>query len=74
MRPGWINRQFARVEKDYATWPEWMRRETEKRIAAATCTNPVHEPTAEAATATKQSVESVVPGVGVEPTPGIENT
>lgn len=23
---GWINRQFAQLEKDFATWPEWMKR------------------------------------------------
>jgi hypothetical protein len=28
---GWINRQFARVERDAEKWPEWMRRETELR-------------------------------------------
>jgi hypothetical protein len=31
LKPGWINRQFARVERDAKTWPEWMRRETELR-------------------------------------------
>lgn len=28
LKPGWINRQFARVEADVKTWPPWMRRET----------------------------------------------
>jgi hypothetical protein len=28
---GWINRQFARVERDVKNWPDWMRRETELR-------------------------------------------
>jgi hypothetical protein len=31
LKQGWINRQFARVERDSRTWPEWMRRETEIR-------------------------------------------
>lgn len=26
---GWINRHFARFEKDVETWPAWMRGETE---------------------------------------------
>jgi len=33
--PGWVNRQFARIERDYKTWPAWMKRETEARIAEA---------------------------------------
>lgn len=24
---GWINRQIARLEKEYLTWPDWMKRE-----------------------------------------------
>lgn len=31
LKPGWINRQFARVERDARNWPEWMRRETAVR-------------------------------------------
>lgn len=31
LKQGWINRQFARVERDARNWPEWMRRETEVR-------------------------------------------
>jgi hypothetical protein len=31
---GWINRQFARLERDSQKWPDWMRRETALRAAA----------------------------------------
>lgn len=31
---GWINRQFARVERDAENWPSWMRRETDMRAAS----------------------------------------
>ena len=31
LQKGWINRQFARVERDAQKWPDWMRRETELR-------------------------------------------
>ena len=31
---GWINRQFARVERDSENWPEWMQRETKARAEA----------------------------------------
>jgi hypothetical protein len=27
LKPGWLNRQFARVEEEVRQWPEWMRRE-----------------------------------------------
>lgn len=33
LRQGWINRQFARVERDAKNWPDWMRRETEIRAS-----------------------------------------
>jgi len=36
---GWIIRQIARMEKDVATWPEWMKRglapQSEKKEAVA---------------------------------------
>lgn len=28
---GWINRQFAKLERDAQNWPEWLRRETDPR-------------------------------------------
>jgi hypothetical protein len=28
---GWINRQFARIERDAENWPSWMRREIDMR-------------------------------------------
>ncbi len=31
---GWINRQFARVERDAKNWPSWMRREMDMRAAS----------------------------------------
>lgn len=31
-KQGWINRQFARVERDAKNWPEWMRRESDLRV------------------------------------------
>ena len=31
---GWINRQFARVERDAENWPVWMRREMDMRAAS----------------------------------------
>jgi hypothetical protein len=31
---GWINRQFARVERDVENWPSWMRREVDMRAAS----------------------------------------
>jgi hypothetical protein len=31
---GWINRQFARLERDSENWPDWMRREADLRAAA----------------------------------------
>jgi hypothetical protein len=34
LQKGWINRQFARVERDAQKWPDWMRRETELRQQA----------------------------------------
>jgi len=30
---GWINRQFARLERDSQNWPDWMLREIELRAA-----------------------------------------
>jgi hypothetical protein len=30
---GWINRQFARLERDSQNWPDWMLREIEFRAA-----------------------------------------
>lgn len=35
LEKGWINRQFARIERDVQSWPEWMRREAEIRAAAS---------------------------------------
>lgn len=32
MKRGWINRQFAHVEREAQKWPEWMRRESDRRI------------------------------------------
>ena len=32
---GWINRQFARVEREAQSWPSWMRHEPEARPAPA---------------------------------------
>lgn len=32
LKQGWINRQFARLERDAKNWPDWMRRETEIRV------------------------------------------
>ena len=29
---GWINRQIARLEKEYLTWPDWMKREIPMEI------------------------------------------
>ncbi len=44
---GWINRQFARVERDAKNWPDWMRRETEihaqEQKASTNATKPVNE-------------------------------
>lgn len=31
LKQGWINRQFARVERDAKNWPDWMKRETQFR-------------------------------------------
>ncbi|MCZ2078990.1 MAG: hypothetical protein LC130_28820 [Bryobacterales bacterium] len=31
---GWINRQFARIERDAENWPSWMRREVDIRAAS----------------------------------------
>ena len=31
---GWINRQFARIERDAENWPSWMRREMDIRAAS----------------------------------------
>jgi hypothetical protein len=31
---GWINRQYARVERDAENWPSWMRREMDMRAAS----------------------------------------
>jgi hypothetical protein len=31
LQKGWINRQFARVEKDARNWPSWMRDTAERR-------------------------------------------
>jgi hypothetical protein len=25
LKPGWINRQFARIEREFRTWPKWMK-------------------------------------------------
>lgn len=36
LQKGWINRQFARVERDAQTWPTWMRPETEAITTTAT--------------------------------------
>ena len=27
LKPGWLNRQFEKVEKDVRDWPDWMKRE-----------------------------------------------
>jgi hypothetical protein len=35
LQKGWINRQFARVERDVQSWPSWMRREAEVQTAPA---------------------------------------
>jgi hypothetical protein len=35
LQKGWINRQFARVERDVQSWPSWMRREAEIQTAPA---------------------------------------
>lgn len=32
---GWINRQFAKLERDSQKWPGWMRREADLRSAEA---------------------------------------
>ena len=31
LEPGWINRACARIERDVQHWPEWMKREAERR-------------------------------------------
>lgn len=31
LEKGWINRQFARLERDALNWPAWMREEGEHR-------------------------------------------
>lgn len=31
---GWINRQITRVDREWKSWPDWMRRETEIRAEA----------------------------------------
>ncbi len=28
LKPGWLNRQFEKVENDVKNWPDWMKRET----------------------------------------------
>ena len=37
---GWINRQYARVERDAQNWPDWMRREMEIRAKEQTASDP----------------------------------
>jgi hypothetical protein len=32
---GWINRQFARVEREAQNWPTWMQRDTETMVNIA---------------------------------------
>ncbi len=27
LKPGWLKRQFEKVEEDVKSWPTWMRRE-----------------------------------------------
>ena len=27
LKPGWLKRQFEKVEEDVKNWPPWMRRE-----------------------------------------------
>lgn len=27
LKPGWLKRQFEKVEEDVKNWPTWMRRE-----------------------------------------------
>jgi hypothetical protein len=34
LQKGWINRQFARVERDVQSWPTWMRREAEMQAVS----------------------------------------
>jgi len=29
---GWINRQITRLEKEYLTWPDWMKRERNQKM------------------------------------------
>lgn len=31
LEPGWINRQFARIEREVENWPAWMREAAERR-------------------------------------------
>lgn len=45
LEKGWINRQFARIERDAQSWPEWMRRDAE--IRAASIEGSEHEARAE---------------------------
>lgn len=33
LEKGWINRQFARLERDALNWPAWMREEVDGRRA-----------------------------------------
>jgi hypothetical protein len=39
LTPGWLNRQFDKVEEDIKSWPTWMKREagleTEAKASAA---------------------------------------
>lgn len=36
LQKGWINRQFAHVEREAQSWPTWMRREAEMQSAPTT--------------------------------------
>ena len=29
---GWISRQITRLEKEYLTWPDWMKRERNQKM------------------------------------------
>ena len=35
-KPGWLGRQFKRVEEDMKQWPEWMKREVNKHMGKET--------------------------------------
>jgi hypothetical protein len=50
---GWINRQFAQIEKDAEKWPNWMRREADWRAAASKTASNASSCTSEAANENK---------------------